>query len=270
MEFRHSVLYYTGKNTWDSSCLRWAFFIGLVSLTILIIFYVFPSLRIPVSWSIERINDINSLIVTLSGGYLVTYVSYFLTITIPTASKTQYKRVAISEYARNLQDNTYNFLNGICDFCANQEFIDKDNLERFLELNCYNNIKCNQYYQLKSDGRRYIKGFIEKLKSIEDKLEENLDYLYSKERLCLARLRCARMWKTMDQLFYGEGVLFNAEQYNDLLIQILNYHTLAIQLDRDVNNVKYEIIEKNIDNSIPKQPKRICSFVSIININYNH
>ena len=78
------------------------------------------------------------------------------------------------------------------------------------------------------------------------------------------------MWKTMDQLFYGEGVLFNAEQYNDLLIQILNYHTLAIQLDRDVNNVKYEIIEKNTDNSIHKQSKRICSFVSIINVNYNH
>lgn len=270
MGFRHNVLYYIARNTCDSRCLTCAFAIGVVSLVILIVFYAFPSLYIPVSWSEERIKNVNNLIVTLSSGYLVTYISYFLTITIPTASKTQYKRVAISEYARNLQDSTYNFLNGICDFCADQEFIDKDNLERFLELNCYNNKKCDQYYQLKSYGGRYIKGFIEELKYIEGKLEENLDHLYSKERLCLARLRSARMWKTMDQLFYGEGILFNAEQYNNLLIQILNYRTLAIQLERDLNVVKDDITETNIDNNIPKQPKRICSFVSIININNNH
>ena len=221
------------------------------------------------SWSEKRINDVNNLIVTLCSGYLVTYIFYFLTITIPTAVKTQYKRVAISEKVQSLQDCTYDFLNGICDFCADQESINEDNLKRFLNLNCYEKT-CSQYYQLKSDGRRFIKGFIEKLKYIQRQLEENIDYLYSKERICLAKLANARMWTTINKLFYGEGVLFNAEQYNELLNQILNYHILSIQLNRNLNDVKYDIIEKDIDKNIPKHSKRICSFVSIITINYNH
>lgn len=269
MGFRHTVWYYIKRNTCDSLCLTLAFIIGAVSLAILIVFYALPSLYIPVSWSEERINNVNNLIVTLSSGYLVTYVSYFLTITIPTAVKTQYKRVCISEDARSLQDRTYDFLNGLCDFCDEQRFINEDNIERFLELNCYGK-RCNQYYQLKADSKRFIKNFIEDFKQQQRLLEENLDYLYSKERKCLAGLVNAKMWNMLNQQFYGDSILFKAEQYKNLLNQILHYHQLAIQLYEELNDGKYNVIEEEINRHIQKRPNRIYSFISITNINHNN
>lgn len=199
----------------------------------------------------------------------MTYLSYFFTVTIPTAVKTQYKRVCISENARSLQDRTYDFLNGLCDFIDEQRFINDDNIKRFLELNCYGK-GCNQYYQLKSDSKKFIKRFIEDSKQQQRLLEENIDYLYSKERRCLAGLVNAKMWNILKQQFYGDRILFSAEQYKILLNQILHYHQLAIQLYENMNDGKYDVIEEGINRHIQNHPKRIYSFISITNINQNN
>lgn len=264
MGFRHSVFYYIVRNTRDSLCLTWAFIIGVVSLAVLIVFYAFPSLYIPVSWSEERINNVNNLIVTLSSGYLVTYISYFLTITIPTAVKTQYKRVALSENARYLESCTYNLLNALCEFREDQDVITNENLSDFTVRNC----DVHLGRQINTKSKHYLEESYGRIKEVQMTIEKDLEYLYGQERKILISLDNARMWKMMKQLM--QGAIFNLNGYRDFLNEILHYRKCAICLYNMMEDGKFVGIEKNIDIQITENPKKICSFISIINVNNNH
>lgn len=264
MGFRHNVLYYIARNTCDSRCLTCAFAIGVVSLVILIVFYAFPSLYIPVSWSEERIKNVNNLIVTLSSGYLVTYISYFLTITIPTAVKTQYKRVTLLDNAGYLEYCVYNLLNELCEFCENQEVITDDNVNGFIARNCEMHLE----RQLNSKSKHYLEESYGRIKNVQMNIEKNLEYLYRKERKILLSLENAHMWKMMKQLM--QGAIFKPEGYREFLNQILYYRKLATCLYTKMGDGRYNGIEKNIVTQMSECPRKICSLISIVNVKHNY
>lgn len=264
MGFRHNVLYYIVRNTCDSRCLTCAFAIGVVSLVILIVFYAFPSLYIPVSWSEERIKNVNNLIVTLSSGYLVTYISYFLTITIPTAVKTQYKRITLLENAKYLEYCIYFMLNELCEFREEQDIITEDNYNDFISRNCDVHLE----RQLNSKSKYYLEESYGRIKNVQMNIEKNLEYLYRKERKILLSLENAHMWKMMKQLM--QGAIFKPEGYREFLNQILYYRKLATCLYAKMGDSKYDRIELITEIQTSKCPHKICSLISIVNVKHNY
>lgn len=263
--FRYSVWYYVRRNTFDSCCLTLAFVFGVASLIVLIVYYVFPSCRIPVSWDERRIDEVNNLIITLCGGYLVTYLSYFFTVTIPTAVKTQYKRHALFERARYLKDYIYEFLNGLCEFCYKQDCITIDNIQLFLDRNCDESSR----YTLKADSRGRIRVYYGRFKREVFDLEKDIEFFYTSEREVLMQMGNSKLWIVMEQL--NEGALFSQGEYEKFLNLILDYYRLASELTSQMkgDNTKLCLTKEYTDKSLHDVNKKICSFISIININNN-
>lgn len=261
--FRHSIWHYIRRNTLDSYCLTLVFVVGIVCFILLVVYYGFPFLRIPVSWEEKRINEVNNLIITLCSGYLVTYLFYFFTIAIPTAVKTQYKRTVLSERVRYFKDGIYEFLNGLCEFCYKQDRILEINIELFLERNCYK----QSYYSLKKDSRHAISSFYETFKRRHLEMEIDLESFYAKERILLMAMENLEMWKMMEQLM--DNALFTKDKYRKFLEQIANYYKLADMLFMQISEDKYYFPQDEIEIPSQIRNKRICSIVSIININNN-
>ena len=229
-KFKHSVLYYICRNIYDSSCLAFAFYLCVVSLIVIILYYGFPNCRFNVCWDAKSIKSANDLIITICSGYLVTYIAYLLTVAIPNAVKTQYKRVALTENARELKDASYNLLNQLCEFCFEQDELTYDNFMVFFARNC----TCIFEYKINESSITIINKYLDKFHNIQFFLEKDLEHLYEKERLCLIAMETADMWKQTKQL--AEGCLYTCKQYENYLSEIFKYYKLAKQLFEIMNS----------------------------------
>ena len=237
-KYNHNIFYYIWKGICDSKWLKLALSLGGVSFIFLVVYYAFPSFRFTVFWEKDRVDSINNLLITLSGGYLITYVFYFLTITIPIAIKTQHKRVALSDNAKYLEYITYVYLNALCEFCEKQDTINPENLDCFIERNCNACLK----KELKENSKRFIQEIYINIKEIQMAIEKDLEFLYTRERQYLISLENAQMWKTMKRLM--NGCLFTEEGYGDFLNHILYYRKQAICLSKEMEGDTYSLSPK--------------------------
>lgn len=261
-KYPHCVWYYVRRTTFDSCCLTYAFVLGSVALTILIIFYGCPTFRIPVSWDESKIDSVNNLIVSLCSGYLISYLFYYLSVAFPTAIKTQHKRVFLTEEARLLKDETYSFLNELCEFCESQNSIEHDDWERFQERHCYKEAR----NQLKGNAKKLLEQSRKVIQQHQNSLEKELEYLYKNERLFLISMENAKMWKQIEQLL--DGCIFTTDDY-DFLKQVLIYRKLSICLYEEMRCKKKSFSDDELEMTLDKHEKKICSFISIVNINNN-